>query len=102
MSSQLSIQAALPVLGSGVPAQSAAPTQALPVSPPAQAASPAAKPVPLFTNPSSQFDPTVGLVVLDFHNDSGTVTSSIPSERQLEAYRTGLETPPGEPVPKLP
>ena len=29
----------------------------------------------------------LGLVVIEFRNDSGTVTTSIPSERQLEAYQ---------------
>jgi hypothetical protein len=94
MSNPLSIQAALPIRGSGdstAPSRSAAPAEA-----------PAAKPVPLFVNPSFKFDPTVGLVVIDFHNDSGAVTDSIPSQRQLEAYRTHRETPPGEPAPPAP
>ena len=92
MSNPLSIQASQASLGS------AAPSRIDDVA--AQAtAMPTAKPVPLFVNPSFQFDPTVGIVVIDFHNDTGAVTNSIPSQRQLEAYRTHREALPGEQAP---
>ena len=39
-------------------------------------------------NPTLRLDPALGLVVIEFHNRSGSVTTSIPGERQLEAYRT--------------
>jgi hypothetical protein len=93
MSNQLSIQAALSIHS---PGDDAAPSRRS-----APSAAPAAKPVPLFVNPSFEFDPTVGLVVIDFHNNSGAVTDSIPSQRQLEAYRTHRESPPGEPTVAL-
>jgi hypothetical protein len=92
MSNQLAIQAGLPVGGSGdviPPTRTAEAVQA-----------PAAKPVPLFVNPSFQFDPTVGLVVIGFHDDKGILTSSIPSQKQLAAYRDHQATPPGEPAPQ--
>ena len=43
-------------------------------------------------NPSLQLDPALGLVVIEFRNNSGTVTDSIPSERQLEAYQRWATT----------
>jgi hypothetical protein len=44
-------------------------------------------PAPL-TNPTLRLDPALGLVVIEFHNDTtGSVTASIPSQRQLEAYQ---------------
>jgi hypothetical protein len=92
MSDPLSIHAGSPVLGTGeitAPSRSAPPEVA-----------PAAKPVPLFLNPSFKFDSEVGLVVIGFHDDSGKMTSSIPSQRQLAAYRSGQAPVPGERAPK--
>ena len=92
MSNLSSIQPGLPVLGSGdgiAPARNTAP-------PP----TPAAKPVPLFVNPSFQFDPTVGLLVIDFRDTNGTLTNSTPSQQQLDAYRSHRATPPGEQPPQ--
>src|ERR1700733_1805968 len=53
-------------------------------TPPAQA--PPA-PTPLVANPSLRFDAASGLVVIEFHDQAGDVTTSIPTVRQLEAYR---------------
>jgi|SRR5580658_3500997 hypothetical protein len=94
MSNPLSIQAGVPIAGSVAPTTGSAPNQ-----PPV---TPATKPVQLFVNPSYQFDPTVGLVVIEFHDNTGAVSNSIPSQRQLEAYRTGQERSPGEPAPPTP
>jgi hypothetical protein len=55
-------------------------------------------------NPELQLDPALGVVVIEFRNTAGTVTTSIPSQRQLEAYQrwsvtrvgaapSGLRTP---------
>jgi hypothetical protein len=58
-----------------------------------------ATPVPIVTpqayvNPALRLDAALGLVVIEFRNDSGAITSSIPSQRQLEAYRQHEQTPP--------
>jgi hypothetical protein len=51
------------------------------------------KPVtPVEPNPSLELDPALGLVVIQFRNDSGAVTDSIPSERQLAAYQRWATT----------
>ena len=93
MSNMLSIQPGLPPGRSG---DSTAPARNNATAP-----IPAAKPIPLFVNPSFQFDSTVGLVVIDFHDTNGTVTNSIPSQQQLDAYRSHLATPPGEGPPPV-
>jgi hypothetical protein len=64
-----------------------------PVSHPAPVANTPA-PVQVFTNPSLRLDPALGLVVIEFRNDSGTVTRSIPNQQQLEAYKLHEKTPP--------
>ena len=97
MSNQMLIQAGQAALGSGASSRSGTSAQ-----PSVAPAAPAAKPVPLFVNPSFEFDPTVGIVVIDFHNETGAVTNSIPSQRQLEAYRNHQETPLGEQGPPIP
>jgi hypothetical protein len=38
-------------------------------------------------NPNLRLDATLGLVVIEFRNERGAITESIPSERQLEAYQ---------------
>ena len=40
-------------------------------------------------NPSYVLDLGLNLVVLQFHDERGDITQSIPSERQLRAYRDG-------------
>jgi hypothetical protein len=92
MSNQLSIQPGLAALGSDPLSGATAPARP-------QVQTQAAKPVQMFVNPSFQFDPTVGLVVLNFRDTTGQVTGSIPSKRQLEAYRTHQEPLPGEQAP---
>ena len=52
---------------------------------PAQA-EPAPAPSPII-NPTLRLDAALGLVVIEFRNDSGAVTTSIPSERQIAAYQ---------------
>ncbi len=89
LSNQLSIQAAPSYDGPGD--STASPKIALPAPAPA-----VAKPAPLFANPSYQLDPTVGLMVVEFHDKTGAVSNSIPSVRQLQAYRLHQATPPGE------
>ncbi len=95
MSNQLSIQPGQAVLGSDPSAGSTPPAKA-------QIQPQAAKPVPMFLNPSFQFDPTVGLTVISFCNNTGQVTNSIPSQSQLKAYRDHQEAVPGEQAPPVP
>ncbi|MDE2516831.1 MAG: hypothetical protein KGL12_12450 [Rhodospirillales bacterium] len=71
---------AAPPLGAPLPTATTAPTASH--AAPAPADTPA--PVP---NPSVLLDPTLGLVVIAFHNAAGTVTRTIPSERQIAAYQ---------------
>jgi hypothetical protein len=58
-------------------------------------------------NPSLQLDPELGLVVIQFRNDAGEVTTSVPSERQIQAYQRWQTThfgpaPQGLPVATTP
>jgi hypothetical protein len=90
MSNHLSIQPALPILGTGAP---------LRINTPAPSQAAAAQPAQVFVNPAFRFDSSIGMVVIEFHDDSGKLTNSIPSERQLQAYRTHQETPGEQPAP---
>ena len=72
---------------------------------PAFAATPApetAKPGKLYANPDFRFDPAAGLVVIEFRNDSGKVTNTIPTQRQLDAYRSHQNPPGGTQALKSP
>jgi hypothetical protein len=42
-------------------------------------------------NPTMRLDPALGLVVIEFHNSTGGITTSIPGQQQLNAYRTARE-----------
>jgi hypothetical protein len=42
---------------------------------------------PPILNPTLRLDAVLGLVVIEFRNQSGAVTTSIPSQRQLQAYQ---------------
>jgi hypothetical protein len=53
---------------------------------------------PPISNPSVRFDTTLGLVVIEFRNDSGAVTTQVPSQQQLDAYQRWNTTRLG-PVP---
>ena len=62
--------------------------------PPSQPES-AATPSPI-ANPSLRLDPALGIVVLEFRNGAGAVTTSIPSQRQLQAYQRWAQTHSGQ------
>jgi hypothetical protein len=51
----------------------------------------------LITNPTLRLDAALGLVVIEFRNNRGDITTSIPSKRQLEAYQRWDETHLGPP-----
>jgi hypothetical protein len=90
MSSDMSVQAVAGIrTGREVAADSKMVSPSEP--PPAEAAF-AQSPV---INPTLRLDAALGLVVIEFRNDSGAVTTSIPSERQLEAYQRWEQTQAG-------
>jgi hypothetical protein len=67
--------------------------EAAPPPPPGAGAPGGAPPV---VNPSLHLDPALGLVVLEFRDEAGQVTGSIPSQRQIEAYhRASGQSVPG-------
>jgi hypothetical protein len=69
---------------------------AKPTGAPQPAASPAASPPASasqdYPNPTLRLDSALGLVVIEFRDGGGTVTRSIPSAQQLQAYRQWTET----------
>ena len=89
MSSTLTIPSNLPPIGAG---GSTAQIKTAEPAPPFQAA----KPAPLYVNPDFKFDPSIGVVVIEFHNDTGQLTNSIPNQRQLDAYRLHQTPLPGQ------
>ncbi len=59
-------------------------------APPLPASTPPGAPNPMLT-----LDPALGLVVLQFRDGAGGATTSIPTQQQLDAYRSGSASPPG-------
>ena len=57
---------------------------------------PEPKPVQPYTNPDLRLDPALGLVVIEFHDESGKLINSIPNQRQIDAYRLHDVTLPGQ------
>ena len=53
-----------------------------------------------YVNPSLRLDAALGLVVIEFHDEAGKLTSSIPSQRQIDAYRRHEDTRPGQRRPE--
>lgn len=47
------------------------------------------------THPGLRFDFALNVMVLEFYDPNGNVASSIPTARQLQAYRLGSETAAG-------
>jgi len=102
MPSDLSVKAVGPVLGASE--NPAGPKSEI-STPPASAFP--APPTILVANPTLRFDVASGLVVIEFHDAAGDVTTSVPTLRQLEAYRLHGQTsvtqaPPAAPSQALP
>ena len=61
--------------------------------------------IPPPINPDFYLDPALNIVVLQFFDSKGNVTQSIPSQKQLDAYRLdggpGTKTTPSHPVSQL-
>jgi hypothetical protein len=92
MSNDLSIPAVNPQ--EPAPRQAAAGVDSTPTvaTPPTAPGIPASPGVP---NPILRLDPALGLVVIEFLSKSGSITSSIPSQRELNAYQDGTAQLPG-------
>ncbi len=73
----------IPAIGPTLPpaATPARPTPAAPAAPAAAAAVPE-------LSPRMRLDPALGLVVLEFRDDKGGIVQTLPSARQLAAYRS--------------
>jgi hypothetical protein len=56
---------------------------------------------PAMPNPSLRLDPALGQVVLEFRDQSGR-TATLPTERELAAYRSARGRPDPTPPPPLP
>lgn len=59
------------------------------------AATPPAADVAPVVNPSLRFDLKLGLVVVEFFDETGQVANSVPSPQKLKAYEAGLSSGPG-------
>ncbi len=68
-------------------------------APPAPADQPA-RPAQPFVNPSLRLDAALGLIVIEFRDDAGALTSTIPSQRQIEAYRMHQQALPQQALPQ--
>ena len=69
------------------------------------AVAPADKPAlstPIYANPKLYLDPQLELVVMEFRDTSGKATTTFPSQRQMEAYRSHQEEKPGVALPSMP
>lgn len=73
---------------------SAAQPAAPPHRPAAPAAAPPARAEPPAVSPALRVEPALNLVVIEFRDPKGAVQHSIPSARELEAYRSGAAEPP--------
>ena len=89
MPSDLTVKAVSPVVGA-----SESPAEPKPDfhTPPAHAPPSGSPPV---VNPALRLDAALGLVVIEFRDASGKLTTTIPSEQQLQAYRTWSGEHPG-------
>jgi hypothetical protein len=91
MPNDLSIQAA--ALVNTASSDSAAPVKSNATAASVEATAPS-------PNPALELDAALGLVVIEFRNGAGTVTSSIPTQQQLDAYQLWQESGVG-PAPSL-
>ena len=52
-------------------------------------------------NPDVHLDAALGIVVIQFSSEGGSVVSTIPSAQQLQAYRGGQLIDPSQPPPPV-
>lgn len=82
MPNELSVKAVSATSGGG---ENPAEPSVEPATPPAHA--PPVQPASPMPNPQLRLDPALGLLVIEFRDTSGAVRASIPTQRQLNAYR---------------
>lgn len=82
-----------PPRGADPPSEAAPPRAVARASPGVPAAA-----SPGLPNPSLRLDPALGLVVLEFRDQAGR-TATLPTERELAAYRTARGRPDPTPPP---
>ena len=105
MPTDISIQSVAPV--SFIPPQRTSADQASAATQiaPSQSAGINLATIPPPINPDFHLDPALNIVVLQFFDAKGNVTSSIPSQKQLDAYRLDGGPSPGhttsQPVSQL-
>jgi len=75
-------------IGLARPALAAPPPHPERAAPPPPGPSPERAAAPIAPNPSLRIEPTLGVVVFEVRDASGQVTRSVPTERELRAYRT--------------
>jgi hypothetical protein len=63
--------------------------QPTPRNPAAEAGATPASPAAPVPNPSLRIEPALNLVVLEFRDGTGEVARTIPSPREIDAYRLG-------------
>lgn len=67
---------------------------AIPPRPAAQASpAPVQRAAPPVVSPALRVEPALNLVVIEFRDPKGAVQHSIPSPRELDAYRVGAAEP---------
>lgn len=54
-------------------------------------------PPPPLLNPRLRIDAALNLVVLEFRDDAGEISRTIPTAREIDAYRSGAEPGPETP-----
>lgn len=87
---------ALPIRPVAEPAR--APNRAAGLERDAGAAPPAPAPAPATPNPRLRLDGSLGMVVIEFRDIAGGVENTIPSPRQIAAYRAAVVTDAPMPV----
>jgi len=86
--SDISIQSVAPAWPAQPQHTTADPAAGNVAAAPAQSAGINLATIPPPVNPGFHLDPALNIVVLQFFDAKGNVTQSIPSQKQLDAYRT--------------
>lgn len=94
----MSSELAVPRIGPASPAAST------PREPPEETrdVAPRTPPATAFPNPTLRLDAGLAIVVIEFRDDSGAVRNTIPTQQQLEAYRSWERSQMGTPPPGTP